>query len=248
MKHTLKLPLIIGVAGGTSCGKSTIVERIIENLDANAKQSGRQIEIVHLSLHSFYRELSNDEKNLAKEGKFNFDHPDQINFELLVDTLQKMIDGKSVEISKYDMISSSMIGTDKVEPAKVIIIEGILLLYDERVRKLLSTKLFVEKNAESRLRNRIDTYMRDYHRNPLSIIRQYTEFVKPAFEEFCRPTKKYADVIIPRGADNHVATDLIAKNLQETFRKIVVSSDEDEEKENDFVKQGSIRRPFSRPH
>ncbi|PIC34550.1 hypothetical protein B9Z55_014166 [Caenorhabditis nigoni] len=215
MKHTLKLPLIIGVAGGTSCGKSTIVERIIENLDANAKQSGRQIEIVHLSLHSFYRELSNDEKNLAKEGKFNFDHPDQINFELLVDTLQKMIDGKSVEISKYDMISSSMIGTDKVEPAKVIIIEGILLLYDERVRKLLSTKLFVEKNAESRLRNRIDTYMRDYHRNPLSIIRQYTEFVKPAFEEFCRPTKKYADVIIPRGADNHVATDLIAKNLQQ---------------------------------
>lgn len=96
----------------------------------------------------------------------------------------------------------------------MIIIEGILLLYDERVRKLLSTKLFVEKNAESRLRNRLEKYMRDYHRSPISIIQQYTEFVKPAFEEFCRPTKKYADVIIPRGAENYVATDLIAKNLQ----------------------------------
>ncbi|NP_001355517.1 uridine/cytidine kinase [Caenorhabditis elegans] len=214
MKNTLKLPLLIGVAGGTSCGKSTIVERIIENLNANAKQSGRQIDIVHLSLHSFYRELSAEEKILAREGKFNFDHPDQINFDLLAETLQNMIDGKTVEIPKYDMITSSMNGTVTVEPAKVIIIEGILLLYDERVRKLLSTKLFVEKNAESRLRNRLATYIRDYHRAPLSIIRQYTEFVKPAFEEFCRPTKKYADVIIPRGADNHVATDLIAKNLQ----------------------------------
>uniref|UniRef100_A0A8R1HUR8 uridine/cytidine kinase n=1 Tax=Caenorhabditis japonica TaxID=281687 RepID=A0A8R1HUR8_CAEJA len=151
---------------------------------------------------------------MANEGKYNFDHPDQMNFDLLADTLERMIAGKTVEIPKYDMVTSSMKGKQVVEPAKVIIIEGILLLYDERVRKLLSTKLFVEKNAESRLRNRLEVYMREYHRSPISIIRQYTEFVKPAFEEFCRPTKKFADVIIPRGADNHVATDLIAKNLQ----------------------------------
>ncbi|CAB3410083.1 unnamed protein product [Caenorhabditis bovis] len=252
MKQTVfKLPLIIGVAGGTSCGKSTIVDKIQGHLDSNKNIRNGKVRIAHLEMHSFYKELDEEARELVKQGKYNFDHPDAIDFELCANTLQKMRNGETVKIANYDMETSSIKGYKTIEAVDVVIIEGILLLYDEQVRKCLGAKLFIEANAESRLRRRLEKYVHLYNRPPIAVIQQYTDYVKPAFEEFCRPTKKYADVIIPRGADNHVAIALIAENLQEMFRKMVVSTDADRKEENEESAESSENAPkktVSRPH
>ncbi|VDP13757.1 unnamed protein product [Heligmosomoides polygyrus] len=181
-------PFIIGVSGGPTSGK-----------------------VITISMESFYRELSDEERALAEKGEYDFDHPTAFDFDRLADTITKLEQGFSVTIPRYDYLISSSDGVLKLEPADVIIVEGILAFYDERIRRKFTMKLFVDADADVRLARR----------------GKYALQVKPAFEEFCQPTMKYADVIIPRAGENDVAIDLITNPRPWIFRMVLISIEPD---------------------
>lgn len=211
-------PFLIAVAGGTASGKSTVCKKIVELLDQhNVDKLDQRVDII--SQESFYRELDEKERVLAAKGCFDFDHPSAFDDKLMAETLQNIKSGLPVKIPKYDFVKNSRDTENEqtVNPADVILVEGILVFYFKEIRDMFNMKLFVDTDADTRLSRRV---MRDIneHKRPLEqILNQYTKFVKPAFEEFCLPTKKYADVIIPRGADNTVAIDLIVQHIRDLF-------------------------------
>uniref|UniRef100_A0A0R3RTV8 Uridine kinase n=1 Tax=Elaeophora elaphi TaxID=1147741 RepID=A0A0R3RTV8_9BILA len=209
-----KAPFIIGVAGGTASGKSSVCSRIMEKLG-----KAHERRVVTISQDSFYRNLTVEETKKASRGEFNFDHPDAIEFSLLISILHKMKKGESVIVPKYDFCTNSRSkDSDVIESADVIIVEGILILYDQELRNLFDMKLFVDADSDDRLARRVQTDTQERGRSLSQVLHQYLNLVKPAFEEFCLPTKKYADVIIPRGADNNVAIDLILHHIHEILR------------------------------
>ncbi|KIH47517.1 phosphoribulokinase/uridine kinase family protein [Ancylostoma duodenale] len=192
-------------------------------------------QVVTISMESFYKELSEEDHARAERGEYDFDHPSAFDFDKFADTMNKLERGFSVTIPHYDNVTSRRIGTLTIEPADVIMVEGILVFYDDRIREKFAMKLFVDADADVRLARRVrrDTVER---KKPLPLVlTQYTNLVhfsnfkeltgnifnenlrlqvKPAFEEFCRPTMKCADVIIPRGGENDVAIDLIVQHIQ----------------------------------
>ncbi|VDK72879.1 unnamed protein product [Litomosoides sigmodontis] len=211
---TTKIPFIIGVAGGTASGKSSVCSRIMEKLG-----KAHERRVVAISQDSFYRNLTAEETKKANRGEFNFDHPDAIEYSLMISILQKMKKGESVTIPKYDFCTNSRSkDCDVIESADVIIVEGILILYDQELRDLFDMKLFVDTDSDDRLARRVQRDTQERGRSLSQVLNQYLNLVKPAFEEFCLPTKKYADVIIPRGADNNVAIDLILHHIHEILR------------------------------
>lgn len=212
----LDRPFLIGVAGGPASGKSTVCERIIEQLGQN-KVDTKERRVVTVSLDSFYRPLTDDDQLKASKGQFNFDHPDAFDHDMLIQTIRDITQGKTVKVPMYDFCNHKwkVDCYQTIYPADVVLFEGILLFYLKEVRDRFDMKLFVDTDPDTRLSRRV---MRDAHehgRNIESILFQYTTFVKPAFEEFCLPTKKHADVIIPRGADNTVAIELIVQHIQD---------------------------------
>ncbi|RCN52858.1 putative uridine kinase [Ancylostoma caninum] len=212
----LRLPCIIGVAGGPASGKSLVTEKIMERLET--LNQGRNKQVITIPMESFYKELDADQRTRAALGEYDFDHPSAFDFDKLTDTITQLEQGKSVTIPKYDFMTSTRKGTMQIEPADVIIVEGILIFYDVRLRNKFAMKLFVDADADIRLARRVrrDTVER---KRPLAIVlAQYTKKVKPAFEEFCLPTKKWADVIIPRGGENDVAIDLLVQHIQDLLR------------------------------
>uniref|UniRef100_A0A1I8E8Q5 uridine/cytidine kinase n=1 Tax=Wuchereria bancrofti TaxID=6293 RepID=A0A1I8E8Q5_WUCBA len=234
-----KVPFIIGVAGGTASGKSSVCSRIMEKLG-----KAHERRVVTISQDSFYRSLSDEEIRKANRGEFNFDHPgflfrcrkiklspcyymvflifkslDAIEFTLMISILHKMKKGESVIVPKYDFCTNSRSkDSDVIESADVIIVEGILILYDQELRNLFDMKLFVDADSDDRLARRVQRDTQERGRSLSQVLHQYLNLVKPAFEEFCLPTKKYADVIVPRGADNNVAIDLILHHIREILR------------------------------
>ncbi|XP_037922247.1 uridine-cytidine kinase isoform X2 [Hermetia illucens] len=212
----VKTPFLIGVAGGTASGKSTVCKRIMEQL-GQADMDHTQRQVVCISQDSFYRELTEAEKAKAKKGLFNFDHPDAFNEKLMYDTLQSILAGKIVEIPSYDYRSNSRDFENKltIYPADVVLFEGILVFYFPAIRDLFHMKLFVDTDSDTRLARRVPRDINERGRDLDQVLTQYMTFVKPAFEEFCSPTKKFADVIIPRGADNTVAIDLIVQHIRD---------------------------------
>ncbi|KAL7035286.1 hypothetical protein ACKWTF_008302 [Chironomus riparius] len=211
-----KKPFLIGVAGGTASGKSTVCKRIIEKL-GQADINERQRQVVSISQDSFYRELSDAEKVKAQNGKFNFDHPQAFDEKLMYSTMQDILQGKKVTINSYNYRTNSLSPEDQITiyPADVVIFEGILVFYFPEIRDLFHMKLFVDTDSDTRLARRVPRDIKERGRDLDQVLNQYMMFVKPAFEEFCSPTKKYADVIIPRGADNTVAIDLIVQHLRD---------------------------------
>uniref|UniRef100_F6WUP2 Uridine-cytidine kinase n=1 Tax=Equus caballus TaxID=9796 RepID=F6WUP2_HORSE len=195
-------PFLIGVSGGTASGKSSVCAKIVQLLGQN-EVDYRQKQVVILSQDSFYRVLTSEQKAKALKGQFNFDHPDAFDNELIFKTLKEITEGKTVQIPVYDFVSHSRKEeTVTVYPADVVLFEGILAFYSQEVRDLFQMKLFVDTDADTRLSRRVLRDISERGRDLEQILSQYITFVKPAFEEFCLPTKKYADVIIPRGADN----------------------------------------------
>ena len=189
-------------------------------------------QVVHLSQDSFYRELNPLEISKANKGMFNFDHPDAFDNQLMESVLTDIINGRQTKVPVYDFKTNSR-GPGQfttIYPSDVILVEGILVFYYPTLRNLFNMKLFVDTDADSRLARRvlrdIEERGRDLehvlHQVPgfnfflslMTLLFQYTTLVKPAFEEFCLPTKKYADVIVPRGAENTVAIDLIKQHIQ----------------------------------
>ncbi|EDW83412.1 uncharacterized protein Dwil_GK22830, isoform A [Drosophila willistoni] len=212
----VKSPFLIGVAGGTASGKSTVCKKIMEQL-GQAEMEDTQRQVVTISQDSFYRELSPAEKAKAQKGLFNFDHPDAFNEELMYETLQCILKGQKVEIPSYDYRTNSLNFEEMliIYPADVVLFEGILVFYFPKIRDLFHMKLFVDTDSDTRLARRVPRDINERGRDLDAVLTQYMTFVKPAFEEFCSPTKKFADVIIPRGADNTVAIDLIVHHIGE---------------------------------
>jgi len=220
MHQKRRAPFIIGVAGGTSSGKSTVCEKIMETLkqiqpDNSHARVDRQV--VHISQDSFYRELREPEKVRANKGMFNFDHPDAFDMNLMENCLKDIIDGKTTRIPVYDFKTNSRVKNEftVVRPMEVdvVMLEGILTFYNPTVRSLFNMKLFVDTDADSRLSKRVLKDVEELGRDLDTVLHHYLHFVKPAFEEFCMPTKKFADVIIPRGPDNKIAISLISQHI-----------------------------------
>lgn len=209
-------PFIIGVSGGPTSGKTMVIERIMNRFQTLNETRSKQV--ITISMESFYRELSDEERALAEKGEYDFDHPTAFDFDRLADTITKLEQGFSVTIPRYDYLISSSDGVLKLEPADVIIVEGILAFYDERIRRKFTMKLFVDADADVRLARRVKRDISQRKRPLPLVLSQYTNKVKPAFEEFCQPTMKYADVIIPRAGENDVAIDLIVQHIQDFLR------------------------------
>ncbi|KAJ6834706.1 uridine kinase-like protein 3 [Iris pallida] len=197
-------PFVIGVAGGASSGKTTVCDMIIEQLHDQR--------VVLINQESFYHNLSEEE--LTQVNDYNFDHPDAFDTEKLLYCMENLKHGHAVYIPNYDVrTNKSILPARKVNPSDVIILEGILIFHDPRVRDLMSMKIFVDTDADVRLARRIRRDTSEKSRDIGTVLDQYSKFVKPAFDDFILPTKKYADIIIPRGGDNHVAIDLIVQHI-----------------------------------
>ncbi|KAL5998216.1 hypothetical protein ACLOJK_009154 [Asimina triloba] len=190
-----------GVAGGTASGKTTVCDMIIAQL--------RDQRVVLVNQDSFYCTLTDEQ--LKSVHEHNFDHPDAFDTELLLNCMETLKRGQAVSLPNYDFKAHERSGTARqVNPSGVIILEGILVLHDPRVRNLMNMKIFVDTDSDLRLARRIQRDTVERGRDIRSVLDQYAKFVKPGFEEFILPSKKFADIIIPRGGDNIVAIDLIA--------------------------------------
>ncbi|XP_071820830.1 uridine-cytidine kinase 2-like [Apostichopus japonicus] len=204
-----KRPFLIGVAGGTASGKSTVCEKIVE-----AVGQTEQRKICIISQDSFYRDLSQQEQ---AKGTINFDHPDAFDERLMTSVLRDIAAGKTVQIPVYDKVANARKKDEfkTIYPTDVVVFEGILVFYFKTIRDLWHMKLFVDTDADTRLSRRVLRDVKERGRDLQTVLLQYVNYVKPAFEEFCLPTKKYADVIIPRGAENTVAIGLIVQHIRD---------------------------------
>uniref|UniRef100_A0A8C2KQZ9 Uridine-cytidine kinase n=1 Tax=Cyprinus carpio TaxID=7962 RepID=A0A8C2KQZ9_CYPCA len=201
-----KEAFVIGLCGGSASGKTTVANKIIEALDVPW--------VVLLSMDSFYKVLSPEEQALAAHNDYNFDHPGAFDFELLVTTLQKLKQGKSVKIPVYDFTTHGRQKNWKnVYGASVIIFEGILSFADKELLQLMDMKIFVDTDSDIRLVRRLRRDITERGRDIEGVIKQYNKFVKPAFEQYIEPTMRLADIVVPRGGGNMVAIDLIVQHV-----------------------------------
>ncbi|KAG6741610.1 hypothetical protein POTOM_054884 [Populus tomentosa] len=197
-----KQPFVIGVSGGTASGKTTVCDMIIQQLHDHR--------VVLVNQDSFYRGLTAEESKRVHE--YNFDHPGFVNFDIIT-SQPTAVSALSRHLVKSPTNSCKALLSWKVNASDVIILEGILVFHDQRVRNLMNMKIFVDTDADVRLARRIRRDTVERGRDINSVLEQYAKFVKPAFDDFVLPSKKYADVIIPRGGDNHVAIDLIVQHI-----------------------------------
>ncbi len=200
--------LIIGIAGGTGSGKTTVVRKIIEQLPKG--------EVAVLPQDSYYRDASN--LPLEERLEMNFDHPDSVEFELLIKHVKDLKAGKSIEQPIYSYVTCTRAAeTILVKPSEVVIIEGILVLTNSKLRDLMDMKIFVDADADDRLMRVIKRDIVERGRSIDRVMERYESTVKPMHEQFIEPSKRYADVIVPQGGNNQVAIDLltmyIAKEL-----------------------------------
>lgn len=201
----LAQPLIIGVAGGTGSGKTTVSNSILERVGSD--------QISYIQHDHYYRDCS----HLPPEerGKINFDHPDSLENELLARHLKILKGGQAVEVPQYDFTTHvRKPETTRVEPRRVILVEGILIFAVKALRNLMDIKLFVDTDADIRLIRRVRRDMTERGRTLESVIRQYTESVRPMHLEFVEPSKRYADIIIPEGGFNVTAIDMVVAKVE----------------------------------
>eukprot|EP00803_Ostreobium_quekettii_P006270 evm.model.scf_174.2 EVM.evm.TU.scf_174.2 scf_174:14495-25490(+) len=197
---------VIGVAGGTASGKTTVCDRILQRLHDQC--------VVILPQDSFYRDLTEEE--LRNVQDYNFDAPDAFDVEAIVECIKALKAGKTVEVPDYNFTKHRRTNkTRRMEPADVIIIEGILVLHIDEIRELLNMKVFVDTDDDVRLARRIQRDISMRGRDIDSVIQQYTRFVKPAFDQYVAPSRRNADVIIPwQRGNNIVAIDLITEHIR----------------------------------
>ncbi|XP_061667681.1 uridine-cytidine kinase-like 1 isoform X4 [Syngnathoides biaculeatus] len=209
---TYEEAFVIGLCGGSASGKTTVANKIIDALDIPW--------VVLLSMDSFYKVLSKEEQELAARSEYNFDHPDAFDFELLVNVLRKLKEGKSVKVPVYDFTSHCRRKEWKtVYGANVVIFEGILAFANEELLKLLDMKVFVDTDSDIRLTRRLKRDVSQRGRDIAGVIKQYNKFVKPAFEQYIEPTVQLADIVVPRAGDNFVALDLIVQHVHSQLEK-----------------------------
>ncbi|XP_072489345.1 uridine-cytidine kinase-like 1 isoform X4 [Notamacropus eugenii] len=201
-----KEAFVIGLGGGSASGKTTVARMIIEALDVPW--------VVLLSMDSFYKVLTKQQQEQAANNDFNFDHPDAFDFDLIVCTLKKLKQGKSVKIPIYDFTTHSRKKDWKtLYGANVIIFEGIMAFADKQLLELLDMKIFVDTDSDIRLVRRLRRDISERGRDIEGVIKQYNKFVKPAFDQYIQPTMRLADIVVPRGSGNTVAIDLIVQHV-----------------------------------
>lgn len=192
--------LIIGIAGGTGSGKTTVVRKIIESLPAE--------EVAVIPQDSYYKDSSH--MPLEERLQQNFDEPRAFEWELIEKQLMELKQGKSIEQPIYSYLTCSRSDeTIKVDPKKVVIVEGILVLTDERLRNMMDIKVFVDADADERLIRVISRDCVERGRTVQMVIDRYEKVLKPMHNIHIKPTKKYADLIIPQGGNNNVAIDVL---------------------------------------
>lgn len=203
-------PVIIGVAGGSGSGKTTVCNKIYDYF------SGQSIAMVEHD--SYYRDQS--EISFEERLKTNYDHPFAFDTDLLVEHLTRLLNHESIEVPVYDYARHTRsTDTITVEPQDVIIIEGILILEDKRLRDLMDIKIYVDTADDLRIIRRIQRDMKERGRSLDSIIDQYLTVVREMHEQFVEPSKKYADIIMPEGGHNTVAIDLVTSKIQMIFHE-----------------------------
>jgi uridine kinase len=201
---------VIGVAGGTGSGKSTLVKRLQE-----AFRSEDVVTLCHDYYYKAHPELSYEQRT-----QLNYDHPQAFDTDMLVEHVRALKNNVAIEHPVYSFVEHNR--TDEkvaVKPSKVIIIDGILIFENKELRDLMDIKVFVDTDADLRLARRILRDVRDRGRSMESVISQYTTTVKPMHEEFVEPSKKYADVIIPEGGFNSVAVQMLIQNIRSIVEK-----------------------------
>lgn len=197
--------LIIGIAGGTGSGKTTVVNKIIAKL--------KEKDITILSQDAYYRD--NSDLPLEERQKINFDHPDALEFELLCENIRKLKKGEIVEQPIYSYLTCTRAAeTTTIIPRKAIIVEGILCLWPKELRKLMDIKIFVDCEADVRLSRVIQRDIMERGRDVHAVLKRYEETVRPSHLQFIEPTKRYADIIVPEGGSNKVAIDIITQYIE----------------------------------
>jgi uridine kinase len=203
-------PLIIGIAGGSGSGKSTVARNVADLLTTSS--------VAFIDMDAYYQNFSS--LSLDERRKLNWDHPDAFDYDLLCAHLQALGRREPIEKPEYDFVTHlRRAAPTRVEPADVIVIDGILLFVDDRVRELCDVKVFVDADADIRLIRRIerDTHVRG---RPLDeIIEQYLSTVQPMHLQFVEPSKRYADVIVPRGGHNAIAIEMIVAKIQRRLQR-----------------------------
>jgi uridine kinase len=198
-------PIVIAVAGGTGSGKTTVANEILERVGAE--------HIAYIPHDAYYRDLSHLPPH--ERDQVNFDHPDSLETELLVEHLKALRAGRTVEIPEYDFTTHTRTQrTRRVEPAPVVLVEGILVFVERELRQLFDVKLYVDTDADVRFIRRLRRDIEKRGRSVESVCEQYLSTVRPMHMEFVEPSKRYANVIIPEGGFNEVAIEMVAARVR----------------------------------
>ncbi|WP_290034092.1 uridine kinase [Ligilactobacillus cholophilus] len=203
-------PVIIGVTGGSGSGKTTVSNAILEQLHGHS--------LAMIQEDAYYKKQ--DDVPFDQREKVNYDHPNAFDTDLLVDQLKELLQWKPIDIPVYDYTIHTR--SDQVihqEPKDVILVEGILVLNDPRLRDLMDIKIFVDTDDDIRIIRRIQRDIEERGRSLQSVIDQYLATVKPMYHQFIEPSKRYADIIVPEGGENQVAIDLLVTKIRDIIQK-----------------------------
>ena len=202
--------LVIGIAGGTGSGKTTVVKKIRERFTKE--------EVAMLSHDSYY--YDNSHLSLEERRKKNFDHPDSIEFDLMNEHIKKLQAGEAIEEPVYSFISCTRAEeTTIVSPKAVLIIEGILCLTNKALRDLMDIKVYVDCDSDLRLARVIRRDIQERGRNVEQVLKRYEKTVRPSHLQFIEPTKRYADIIVPQGGKNNIAIQILTNHILQTLNK-----------------------------
>ncbi len=203
--------LIIGIAGGSGCGKSTVVKQIIKRLPKDS--------VTVIPQDSYYKD--NGHLSPEERAKINFDHPSSIEFNLLIKHLDELSEGNEIGMPIYSYLTCARATeTIPVYPCEVVIVEGILILTNPRLRERFDIKIFVDADPDDRLIRIIRRDIEERGRSFGQVLDHYEKFVKPMHLQFIEPTKRYADIIVPQGGANHVAIDILTSRIKMNLQSL----------------------------
>ena len=202
--------LIIGIAGGSGSGKTTVVNKIIQGIPKDS--------VSIISQDSYY--FDNGHLSEKERKEINFDHPSSIEFDLLIDHIDALKKGETISMPTYSYVSCARLEeTIPVSPKKVIIVEGILILTNKALRKRMDIKVYVDADADDRLMRISWRDIEERGRSFKDVLKHYETYVKPMHLQFIEPTKRYADIIVPQGGENHVAIDILSAKIKSMLDK-----------------------------
>lgn len=198
-------PLVIAIAGGSGSGKTTVATEILKRVGSHR--------IAYLPHDAYYRDLKDLPR--AQRDLVNFDHPNSLETSLMIEHIRKLKEWEAIELPVYDFTTHTRTNrTIRIEPQRVILVEGILIFAEPALRELFDVKIFVDTDPDLRLIRRLERDIRERGRTTESVIRQYLNTVRPMHMEFVEPSKRYADVIIPEGGFNTVALDMVISRIE----------------------------------